>query len=803
MLVNSFFKIKSMKNILLSTIFFFVLGVVFAQPKPKPKQNTGQAQMDKAMEEAMKGMSEEEKTEMRKMMKGIIPEMVKKPSSNVISFNDNKKLIPAKDMARIKSVFKKSFTDADIIGNAALLYSKLMAKIPAAEKVIITNVLTKAKTGSLLMEAATISFIQGHNYAALGLAMKAVQAEQKNVIYQNNLAAILSQSGYPENAIPYLKKLAVQFPSNSTVLHNLGYAWLQLGEVDTARRFFNYAAARNPANPETALCQGVIQELKGDPKKAADHYAEAFEQAPNPFTESMVKNVNAEGLLEKIDYNKLKSRISIYEYFKKDWIKIPALVDDVSAYENNRRIQNGFSEMFTGLNDKIDAMVEASSAEVEALADKGQMEFAQTMMKESQKGISMISMPAVYIQKILIAHNFKWQQDYVTEYQNLLEDIQKRKLVITKYSNNDKCPDYDRKNNEFLRYANPLIRKFHATKIEEARVWLNAFCTWGWYITGNPKNTVLTQCISWTSMLAKMCESAVHDQYAIFKNCVKQNGDGVTYTAVPAIPNFTCPAVVSIPFGLDELRLSADAVNFDNNDWGIKKVANSKDHNFTIGYGTDKNYITEPGKYGNPFTKTGNGSITPPGTDINDLVPLSKVMDKLAPLLKVPLDELAPLDPALLDTDKKLPSKRIRDAAMARKLLNELNKTECPGKLPPKKVRKQRFEVGVGEIGIWDETLDAYVTFEGELLYDKDGKTFEKLVLGVGEIGIWDDTLDAYVNDKGELLYDKDGKTFKKFDIGIGEIEFEDIQTSGLQTVINNGMDAVGTVTNFIKGLFD
>ncbi|SHF95120.1 hypothetical protein SAMN05444372_101300 [Flavobacterium micromati] len=787
-----------MKKSLLLAIFFLILAVADAQTKTKQneKVKTAQSQMNKAMEVAMKDMSEEEKTEMRKMMKEVMPEMAKKPGSDVISFTDNKKLVPAKDVARTSSLSKKPFTDEDVTANTALLYSKLMAKIPMSEKILLSGVMAKASTGSLLMEAATISFIQGHNNVAIGLAIKAVQEEPKTSIYQNNLAAILSQSGYPEKAIPYLQKLEVQFPSNSTVLHNLGYAWLQLGDVDTASKFFGFAAARNPSNPETALCRGVIEELRGDPKKAADHYVEAFEQAPNPFTENMAKNVNAENRLDKIDFNKLKSRISIYEYFKKDWIKITVLVDDVSAYESNRSIQNGFSEMFTRLEDKIDVMSEASNAEVEALADQGETEFAQVMMKESQKGYSMISLPAVYIQKILMFHMWNWQQDYVIEYSDLLDEIQKQKQLMTTYGENDKCADYDRKNNEFLRYANPLIRQFHATKIEEARVWLNAFCTWGWYIAGNPKNTVLTQCISWTSFLTKMYENAVHDQYTFAQTCVNQNGDGVTYMEMPTIPNFTCPAIVSIPFGLDELRLSADAANFDDNSWGIQKAVGSRHRNLTLGYGTDKNYITEPGKYGNPFTKTGNGSITPPGMGINDLVPLSKV-----------LDDLNPLDPALLDTDKKLSSKRIRDAAMARQLLNEMNKTECPGKLPPKKSRKEKFEFGVGKIELleWSEDLNAWVDDKGELMYDKDFKTFGKLELSLGELQLleWNEDYNAWVNDKGKLMYDKNGKTFEKFAIGVGEIEFEEIQTSGLQTVINNGMEAVGTVTDFIKGLFN
>ena len=43
-----------------------------------------------------------------------------------------------------------------------------------------------------------------------------------------------------------------------------------------------------------------------------------------------------------------------------------------------------------------------------------------------------------------------------------MENINAQKLEMTKIGNNEKCPDFDRKNNEFLLYANPLIRKFHA-----------------------------------------------------------------------------------------------------------------------------------------------------------------------------------------------------------------------------------------------------------------------------------------------------------------------------------------------------
>lgn len=785
-----------MKKYLLASILLLAMGAAFAQPGKKPvakEKPLTQSEMDKMMEDAMKGMSEEEKAEMRKMMKTVMPEMEKKPGSDVVPFTDNKKLVPAKDVNRINSIPKKLFSDADVSTNTALLYSKLMAKIPASEKAIITSVLAKAKDGPTLMEAAITSFMQGHNQAAMGLAMKAVQAEPKNMNHQNNLAAILSQSGYPEKAIPYLKKLSTQFPTNGTVLHNLGYAWFSLGQIDTARRLFAYAAVRNPNNPETKLCRGVIEELKGDPQKAADNYVESFEDAPNPFTENMAKNVKAEGRLEKIDFEKLKSRIAIYEYFKKDWIKVPVLSDDVSAYDSNMSIKNGFTKMFTELDAKIESMADASNTEVEALMDKGETKFAETMMKESMKGLSMMSMPAVYVQKILDVHIAKWTEDYVRQHNDLMEKVRAQKLVMTKSSNNDKCKDFDRKNNEFLAYANPLIRKFHAKKIEEARVWLNAFCTWTWYITGNPKNSVMTQCIRWTSFITDMYKGAIEDQYAIAKSCVKQDGDGVTDIPVPAIPNFTCPAVVSIPIGLDELRLSADAVNFDINDWNIKQADGTTIPNITLSLGMDKNDITEPGKYGNPYIKTGNGSMNTSGinyAESNDkeLTPLSKIMDDLAPLSKLPLDELAPLDPSLLNTKKlnRNDLSKIRNAELARKILKEMMSTKCPGKLPPKKPRKSTFWAGLGKLEL------------------EPG-----LELSLGEMGMWDEEVQAYVNEKGMPLYDKEGNTFKPLELSLGEMileeakTIEEVKTSGLQTVINNGLEAIGTVKNFIKGLFE
>src|SRR5947209_10829371 len=105
------------KHLLICILMLLIASNLFSQPTKKivtKQKPPTQSEMDKSMEDAMKGMSEEDKVEMRKMMKDVMPDMVKKPGSDLASFTDNKTLAPVKDVQRINSISKKVFTDADI-----------------------------------------------------------------------------------------------------------------------------------------------------------------------------------------------------------------------------------------------------------------------------------------------------------------------------------------------------------------------------------------------------------------------------------------------------------------------------------------------------------------------------------------------------------------------------------------------------------------------------------------------------------------------------------------------------------------
>ena len=297
-------KITGMKKFFLITgllTLFFQTSIA----QPKPKQNApGQKEMDKMMEEATKDMSPEEKAEMKKMMGGIMPTLMdhNAKGADYTEWTSNKQLLPKKDMAKLSTMSKKRLSATDIASYAGNLYNKIITKGDAAEIAVIKSILAKTTASAQLENAAVLCMLQGHPQAAMAVAAKSIQADAGNLNAQNNLASLLTQYGYPEQAIPVLNKLANDAPSNTTVLNNMAYAWLGLGETDSARIYSGMAIRINPGNTEAMQCGGFMEELFGDPIKANEAYTASLESNINPFTEQLLTNNNGQANITKIDF---------------------------------------------------------------------------------------------------------------------------------------------------------------------------------------------------------------------------------------------------------------------------------------------------------------------------------------------------------------------------------------------------------------------------------------------------------------------------------------------------------------------
>ena len=786
-----------MKKILLTFLSCLLILLAMAQPKPKPKQPV-QPDMNKMMEEAMKDMSPEEKAEMKKMMKDVMPALTEKSGrmADYPDFTSNKELVPKKDIARIASISKKKITQADMSAYATNLYSKIMAKGDAAEVSLVKSILPKTPKANDLSNASVLCMMQGHPQAAMALSMKAVQASPANVNLQNNMAALLTQYGYPEQAIPILQKLKNDFPYNSTVLNNLGMAWFNLGVLDSAKKFTELAIRVNPFHPEAKVCGGIIEEINGDPVKATKDYTEAIENSADPFIDKILKNKSGDKGFEKIDFEKLKRSITIYEYFPKDWIKIPQLSDNVSGYEHDKSTKNGFNKMMDELTKKIETMQEAADHEIETLMNKEEGEFAKEMKKESMKGVNKMSLTAVTVLKILQIYIAKQTQDDMKEYMDLQNKKDAKRSEMTKSGNNDKCPDFDRKNNEYLAYINPLIRDFHAKRIERFRSWLNVFCTWVWYLTGNPKNVSMMQCVAWTAGITEYYKDAFDDQEAIAKSCVNQNTDGSIFIPTPEIPNFSCPTIVKVPVGPDWQELSNAAKNFDINSLGIKNNPASPVPNHTLAFGGFDITIAQPGKA--PFVKTANGSTAPGMINENDDA-------YLAPLSKIPLEELSGLPD-------------LRRGHFLKDLLNKMMTADCNNiKSTKDKLKEQidRMGKGVKELEAYEHVIEQIKKLEAEIEQkETDAQKKEQFKKLTERVQQEVDKMDKYEEMKEshkrieDLIKEMDQidekNAFKNYSDKImslvDEIEntpaiLKDIQQNGIQPSINSGVQAPGTFT--------
>ncbi len=695
------------KNILILSLLFLSVNLFAQNPSSKAakKGNPSVSEMQKQMEESMKDMDPEEKAEFQKMMKSIMPAMTEPSEAMFVyaDFETNAQLVPKKDVARIAAIPKQEVTFATINNYASNLYAKIMARGEPQEIALIKSILTKAITASDLNNAAILAMAQGHPQTAMALSMKAVQKDPTNVNFQNNMAALLSQYGFQEQAIPVLNKLIKVLPDNSTVLNNLGQAWFGLGELDSAKTLIYRAIAVNPSHAEALLCGGLIDELQGDPIKAEVEYVKAMEKGPNPVIEKILKIKTGKKGSDKIDFEKLKNSITIYDYFPKDWINFPELSDHLSGFEIDQSIQNGYAKMFEDLDSKLEQVLEAASLDVTALANKGEEEFVSTMLLENTTGVNKMSLTATTILSVLNTYMVQWQQQYAKDNLALQNEIDTSSDRIKKPGKDDKCPDIDGKNSNYLTYINPKIREFYMRKIEEFRVWLNAYCTWSWYVTGNPKNTIVMSCIGWTINLKTLYESAVLEQKSDSKCGYKTIEPSFKPINTPEIPNFSCPSIVQVPIGKDWQQLTNATKNFDKNSLGIKSNSSKAVPNHSISFTSGKSTIAQSGIA--PSISTSAGSISSSVTDAEVNAAIDRGLSQQLKKINASKEQYPELK-----TDPLEPLGESQRIKALRELLKKMMSTDCDKvKSPEEKLKEALKEIEAKKFKRLDDLADEMV----------------------------------------------------------------------------------------------
>lgn len=812
-------------KIYLIPVLLFVSVISYSQkPAQQKKPPSSQPDMNKMLEEAMKaeGMSKEEQAEMKKMMQGVMPALQEHNATlaDYPTFNNNKQLIPQKDPVKIAALSKKALSKTEVTAYAAGLYNKLLANANPGESALVKKIIAQSPKPTDIGSAAFLCLLQGHPQASIALYLKAIQLQPNNPTWQNNSAALLTQYGFPELSMSLLNKLDKELPRNSTILNNIGYAWLGLGEADSAKRYFTNALRINPKHPEARAGKGVTDENAGNKEMANKNYKAAMENAVNPFTDQLLKNNDGTDELKKIDLEKIKTTIPYYEYFGEDWITtLPVLSSNVYNYKEDKATKEAYKKMTEQITDRVKIITDKLDDDLDATAKKGEEEYVRVMTEETMKGLNMMSKPALMVIGILGNYMVQWQDTHLKETLSLgkWKETQTKKrdadlADIFKKINNTKgatCKQYkyllDSVENVYMRTVNARFSEFLARKADELRHWANMYCSWNWYVAGNLKNTILLQDYGFLALIAETYSSIVLSMEVRQEHCIDRF-DEIKKTAVsPQLPNFDCRPILSVPAGAEWEELLATSKSFDDNKYGVKKTDEPLP-NISASYGI-ADLLAEPAIA--PFVKTADGSVSPANYVNPDDMESSYYAD----------EKYVPVDPET----KPLPEEDVygekrRTSRMIRELLGDMIQLDCKSLKSSKEALREALarkkEAMRDKIYNQANQLKKYDKLGNEIteqrikeLIAQAKRTIEKYMTD-NNIDNYLDNLNQMMNTMEQLDYFNNPTAMREVEIATkaiaatqqtaweiknGPSVLNSIEQNGIQVSISSGLQAPGT----------
>jgi hypothetical protein len=304
-------------------------------------------------------------------------------------------------------------------------------------------------------------------------------------------------------------------------------------------------------------------------------------------------------------------------------------------------------------------------------------------------------------------------------------------------------------------------------------------------------------CIGWTAALAELYENAVHDQEAIARSCVKQDGDAEAFVAPPGIPDFSCPVTVKLPLGKDWMDISNATSNFDAASLGIKQAANPVP-NTSIVYGGGLGAIAQAGF--SPFSKMTSGNLSTSNTAVE------AAQDKglLKALKKTNQRNGIKANPTDVQIGEAINNRL--SGLLAKSVMKRLLATECNKKDPQPKPSK--FEVSLGKLILYpegseviqeDDHMIALLKEGGSIYYYDDGREvhYPALIVGLGELILED--ADNGLDKKTEVITEpagnKDNLNLKDKIMEALDKMVKSIENFGLQSSLNSGVQTPGTFT--------
>lgn len=504
---------KSILNwtIKLSALYLLcILSFTALAQKGNPKnQQEMQEQLKKAQAELNK-LTPEQKKMMEQM--GIkIPSASTNPaldSKNAAVVNKALQnefgLVPLKDAHRISKI-TKGLTSATMPAYLQNIHQIVRSTVQSESLKLANKLLatTKADDGNTANNLALMIWANGKPEVALCLLGSVVtQWPDDNNI--NNYAAMLSMMGGEHLAIPVLEVCNKADKNNSTLLNNLGQAWLGLGEIGRAEKYLDSAIALYPMHPQANLSKAAIKEHQGKKQEAIDAVKKSMMHSYSQEKENKLRKLGY-SLTAKDTYLPPKKKADL---FALEGFTTPQFPLSAKAYRNSE---------WPGIQDELNVRISALSSATGQAALQSQQTAAkqfekqfgvsiqdlskinsasgvETMMKGAANNTRTAGKPLWYHaaqkKEVLLEELYKVKKkDYQTRLELYMkgEYLQKTKAYEEKKKRYDdieknckvagggciSCEQWEQLADEYLVAVNPKLEQFYREWLGIQKVYLN------------------------------------------------------------------------------------------------------------------------------------------------------------------------------------------------------------------------------------------------------------------------------------------------------------------------------------------
>jgi hypothetical protein len=322
-----------MKKIMIHfCILFFIFQLPSSAQKPideekvkkavvlmkKMMEDPGQMQTVMMEMQALKLNSAENKEAQTRMQKEALNKAgeIKKQvmatggitEKQITEFKESKdRIVPVRDDARINAVLKRNLSDAEMKDYCKAVHEAVKKVMnPAAvsqSEAIYVKLKAKYPSTTAMGNGAISCYLANLTQQSIYIMGKVCSRDAGDANNLNNYAALLTNHGVEQGAIPILNYLNRKYATSPVVMSNLSLAWMGLGDMKTAEKYADSCIKFFPGNAAQAhYVKAVVKESEGNRQGAIEELKQSIGESYSAEKKSLLKKMG--GKLSASDHKK-------------------------------------------------------------------------------------------------------------------------------------------------------------------------------------------------------------------------------------------------------------------------------------------------------------------------------------------------------------------------------------------------------------------------------------------------------------------------------------------------------------------